>query len=88
MSSDLSDQIEAAIRDLLQAIAIDADDESLYQAIFENHSEIWRSLGYEKSYPHVRLPLPDNLFLVPDFLASRPNGLTEIVELKEVRQFR
>jgi hypothetical protein len=62
MSSDLSDQIEAAIRDLLEAIAVDTDDESLYQAIFENHSEIWRSLEYEKSYP-----MYDFLYLTTSF---------------------
>src|SRR3712207_5345031 len=75
------DPLEAAIRDLADALAGPSDEAAL-QALFENRSEIWRSLGYEAAHPHIRLPLDDGESLIPDFFAVRPNGLAEIVDLK------
>ena len=75
--------LEICIRDLERLLLEDPDHESPYQALFETHPVVLRVLGYLDSRARPRLDVPrESTYFEPDFLAVRPNGLWEIVDLK------
>lgn len=78
----VSESLEAAITEL--TILLDHDDakEKEFQSWFERHPVAWEALGFQRSVPRLELNLPGQSGMILDFLAERPNGLWEIVELK------
>lgn len=74
--------LEAAIGDLTTLIEFSDVSEDDFQKWFERHSVVFQVLGYRRSIPHPEFPLPGSSTLIPDFIAQRPDGLWEIVELK------
>jgi Domain of unknown function (DUF4263) len=74
--------LEVAITEL--SILMDDDDsgEQKFQSWFERHPIAWEVLGFQRFIPHPALSLPEENSMILDFLAERPDGLWEIVELK------
>lgn len=74
--------LEAAITELTFLMANDDAGEQEFQSWFERHPIAWEVLGFKRFVPHPALNLPGHAPMILDFLAERPDGLWEIVELK------
>ncbi|MCH8174692.1 MAG: DUF4263 domain-containing protein [Proteobacteria bacterium] len=78
MIEELESAIDALSR-LLSAANVAEDD---YQTYFEDHSIVFKTLGYVEFLSKPRLYTDDTSYLEPDFMLKRPNGLFEIWDLK------
>lgn len=74
--------LEAGIAELTTLLEVPEIREDDFQRWFERHPVVFDVLGYRRSIPHPELTLPGSTTLIPDFIAQRPDGLWEIVELK------
>lgn len=57
-------------------------NEDCFQEFLENHPIAFEVMGYVRTIPHPELPLAGHGPMRPDFVAMRPDGLWEIIELK------
>lgn len=80
--ASLRESLEAAITELTIFINKEDAGEQEFQSWFERHPTAWEVLGFRRFIPHPSLNLPGQTPMIPDFLAERPDGLWEIVELK------
>lgn len=80
--SSLRESLEAAITELTILINNEDAGEQEFQSWFERHPAAWEVLGFRRFFPHPALNLPGQTPMILDFLAERPDGLWEIVELK------
>lgn len=75
------EQLEDALSGLLTLLEAEGQKEASYQALFEDHPVLLRTLGYSRAIPHPALPTKGSA--LPDFLCERAgDGLWEIFELK------
>lgn len=74
--------LEASIAELTNLLEFPDILEDEFQSWFERHPVVFDVLGYRRSIPHPDLTLPGSSTMIPDFIAKRPDGLWEIVELK------
>ncbi|MBZ0095809.1 MAG: DUF4263 domain-containing protein [Sulfuricella sp.] len=74
--------LEAGIAELTNLLEFPDVGEDEFQSWFERHPVVFDVLGYRRSISHPELTLPGSPTLIPDFIAQRPDGLWEIVELK------
>lgn len=79
--ASVRETLEVAITQLTRLVEAD-DAEHEFQSWFERHPVVWEALGFQRSLPHPALNLPGAGSMILDFLAERPDGLWEIVELK------
>lgn len=80
--ASLRESLEAAITQLSILLEDASAGEQEFQSWFERHPAVWEVLGFRKFVPHPALNLPGQASMILDFLAERPDGLWEIVELK------
>lgn len=80
--ASLRESLEAAITELTILINHEDAGEQEFQSWFERHDIAWEVLGFRRFVPHPALNLPGQTPMILDFLAERPDGLWEIVELK------
>jgi hypothetical protein len=83
------EELEEAIGVLTQMLDGGESSERAFQNYFETHPIVMSTLGYCDTRAKPRLGLPEHLrqstglkYLEPDFIAARPTGLWEIVDLK------
>lgn len=85
-SGEFATELERAIVDLERAIEEHPTDESIFQSLFEERSIILYALGYSAYVPRPRMLIRQELqlgrYYEPDFLTTKPSGLSEIVDLK------
>jgi Domain of unknown function (DUF4263) len=75
-------EVERSIVELEELLAENPEDEAKYQKLFEEYPVILEVLGYGERLSRPRLTKHDGGYFEPDFLAARPSGLWEIVDLK------
>ena len=75
------DDLELALIELDRLIADEREEQS-FQDWLATRPHIFRCLGYSDFIPHPVLKDNANKELIPDFMAQRPDGLWQIVELK------
>jgi hypothetical protein len=80
--TQVREALEAGIAELTTLLEAPDVREGDFQSWFERHPVAFEVLGYRTSIPHPELTLPGSTTLIPDFIAQRPDGLWEIVELK------
>lgn len=80
--ASIRELLEVAITELTRLIDTDTAGEQEFQSWFERHPVAWEVIGFERFIPHPTLSAPGLSKMVLDFLAQRPDGLWEIVELK------
>lgn len=80
--ASLRASLEAAITELTILMNNEDSGEQEFQSWFERHAAAWEVLGFRRFVPHPALNLPGQTPMILDFLAERPDGLWEIVELK------
>lgn len=78
----MREALETAIAGLTTLLSKEKSTESQYQAWFEANPVVFDVLGYQRSISQPKLVLEGAATFIPDFLAQRPDGLWEIVELK------
>ncbi len=75
-------QVEEAIDSLDALLHSDTACEADFQAWFENNPVVFIILGFQRQISHPSIHTASGDTYIPDFIAQRPNGAWEIVELK------
>lgn len=78
----MREALEASIAELMALLDSPDVREDDFQKWFERHPIVFDVLGYRRSIPHPELKLPSSERFIPDFIAQRPDGTWEIIELK------
>lgn len=74
--------LELSIAELTVLMSLPNAVEEDFQQWFERHPVAFEVLGYVRGIPHPELSLDATTPMFPDFIAQRPDGLWEVVELK------
>ena len=74
--------LEEAIAELTVLMGLEEAAEAQFQTWFESHPVVFEVLGYTRVVPHPEFLLDGEGPMYPDFIAQRPDGLWDVVELK------
>lgn len=74
--------IEEAIGILDSLLTAQSASEADFQAFFEAHPIVFQVLGFQRQVAHPTIKTANGAMYIPDFIARRPNGSWEIIELK------
>lgn len=74
--------IEEAIQSLDLLLRADSEREGDFQRWCELHPLVFLALGFHRQISHPNIQAADGNVYIPDFIAQRPNGSWEIIELK------
>lgn len=75
-------RVEEAIEALDSLLAVPSTSEAQFQELFEAHPIVFHTLGFQSQIAHPVIRTAEGTTYIPDFIARRPNGSWEIVELK------